>query len=151
LDKFESGCKLGDASQLVDRGELERGLSSVCVLWLGSSFVDLTSLVLLAVWLAALSAAVTARTLLVSRRVAVGSEDWSCGCWHRTKMSSFAEPSLCSYIEFPRILISFLSIPLLIRDLLSLRNIDSIFLSVVDVNGLMKMLGWSSLAKCYWK
>ena len=59
------------------------------------------------------------------------------------KMSSFAEPTLVllMYIEFPRILISFLSTPLSIRILLSLRSNDSTFLSAVVMKGFMKTLG----------
>ena len=58
------------------------------------------------------------------------------------KMSSFAEPTLVLLMyEFPCILICFLSTPLSIRVLLSLRSNDSTFLSAFVMKGFMKTLG----------
>ena len=47
IDRSEFGNVLGDTSQLefVDRGELDRYITCVCVLCLGSSLVDMTSFV----------------------------------------------------------------------------------------------------------
>ena len=56
-------------------------------------------------------------------------------------MSSLAGPTLVllMYNEFPHILISFLSTPLSMRILLSLRGADSVFLSIID----MKRYTWA--------
>ena len=47
IDRSEFGNVLGDTSQLefVDRSELDRDITCVCVLCLGSSLVDMTSFV----------------------------------------------------------------------------------------------------------
>ena len=61
-------------------------------------------------------------------------------------MSSLAEPTLAllMYSEFPRILISFLSTPLSMRVFLSLRSVDSVFLSAIDMKGFKNTLGQSA-------
>lgn len=61
-------------------------------------------------------------------------------------MSSLAEPTLAllMYSEFPRILISFLSTPLSMRVLLSLRSVDLVFLSALDMKGFKNTLGQSA-------
>ena len=104
------------------------------------SFVDM-------VMLAALLATFIDIALLVPWWVRrIGSWDWSRGCWCRIKMSLLAEPTLAllMYSEFPRILISFLSIPLSMRVLLSLRSVDSVFLSAIDMKGFKNTLGKSA-------
>ena len=62
------------------------------------------------------------------------------------KVSSLAEPTLFLFtkIELPLILISFLSIPLSMRALLSLRSVDSVFLSAIVMKGFRNTLGWSN-------
>ena len=59
------------------------------------------------------------------------------------KFVSFADPNFILFmnIKLPRILIVFLSTPLLMRALLSLRRVDSCFLSAVDMKGFIDMLG----------
>ena len=56
------------------------------------------------------------------------------------KVSSLAEPTLFLFtkIELPLILISFLSIPLSMRALLSLRSVDSVFADV-DMSSLVNI------------
>ena len=67
------------------------------------------------------------------------------GCWCRMKESSLAVPNLdlFTYIELPRILMCLLSTPLSIRARLSLRSVDSVFRSAIDMRGLMDTLGCS--------
>ena len=71
------------------------------------------------------------------------SWDWPCNVLCRTKLSLLAEPTLIllTYIEFPRILIYFLSTPLSMSALLSLRSVDSVFLSAIDMKGFKDTLG----------
>ena len=59
------------------------------------------------------------------------------------KFASFADPTLILLmnIELPLILIVFLLTPLSMRALLSLRRVDSCFLSAVDTKGFIDMLG----------
>ena len=59
------------------------------------------------------------------------------------KFASFADPTLILFmnIELPLILIVFLLTPLSMRALLSLRRVDSCFLSAVDMKGFIDMLG----------
>ena len=94
LEKLGTVCKLGDASQLEleGRGELDRGLSGDCSLWLCTSFEDPTLLGMLGEMstLVALLAELADRMLLVG----IDSGDWSSGCWCQTKLPSFTEPTL---------------------------------------------------------
>ena len=59
------------------------------------------------------------------------------------KFVSFVDPALILFmnIELPRIFIVFLSTPLSMRALLSLRRVDSCFLSAIDMKGFIDMLG----------